>query len=72
MFEDDIEKRTWARTQKSYGPDWGAAIEFGIDVALIEHMLSLSVEERFIESLEMTRLAHEFDKARELLNGSAK
>ncbi len=31
MFEDDIDKRKWARTQKSYGPDWDAAIEFGIE-----------------------------------------
>lgn len=72
MFEDDIDKRKWARTQKSYGPAWDAAIEFGIDVSLIEHMLSLTWEERFIESLEMTRMAHALDEAGEVLNGSAK
>ena len=46
MFEDDIDKRKWMRAQKSYGPDWDAAIAFGIDISLIEQSLAMSVEER--------------------------
>lgn len=32
----------------SYGPDWDRAIEFGIDVALVEHSLSLTPEQRLM------------------------
>ena len=70
MVDDDLDKRKWMRLQPSYGPDWDAAIEFGIDISLIEHALSLSFEERFRESLTMTRLAHALDAEREKLSGS--
>lgn len=69
MFEDDLDKRKWMRLQPSYGPDWDAAIEFGVDISLIEHSLSLSFEERFRQSLAMTRLALALDAEREKLNG---
>ena len=69
MFEDDLDKRKWMRLQQSYGPDWDAAIEFGIDISLIEHALSLSYDERFRESLAMTRLAHALEGEREKLSG---
>ena len=71
MLEDDLDKRQWMRSQPSYGPDWDAAIEFGVDISLIEHALSLTFEERFQESLAMTRLAHALDAEREKLNGTA-
>ena len=71
MLEDDVDKREWMRAQPSYGPDWDAAIEFGIDISLIEHSLGLSFEERFVESLAMTRLAHALDDARKKLSDSA-
>ena len=62
----------WARRQPSYGPDWDAAIEFGIDVSLIEVNLSHSYEERFAHSLEMTRFIEELDAARERMHAAAK
>lgn len=34
------------RALPSYGPRWDAAIEYGIDVTLIEHNLALSVTDR--------------------------
>jgi hypothetical protein len=48
MHEDDLDKRTWMRTQKSYGPDWDAAIEFGIDISLIEQSLAMTFEQRLV------------------------
>ncbi len=65
MFEDDLDKRKWMRLQPSYGPDWDAAIEFGIDISVIEHSLSLTFDERFRESLAMTKLAYALDAVRE-------
>jgi hypothetical protein len=59
MYEDDIDKRKWMRTQKSYGPDWDAAIEYGIDVSVLEHNLSLTFEERLIEFEAQLRLIDE-------------
>lgn len=56
MYEDDIDKRKWMRTQPSYGPAWDAAIEFGVDVSLIEANLALSFEERLIQLESMQRL----------------
>jgi hypothetical protein len=61
MYEDDIDKRKWMRTQKSYGPDWDAAIEFGIDISLIEQSLQLTFEERLRALEEMLRLMPEPD-----------
>lgn len=40
----------------SYGPDWDAAIEWGVDVSLLERNLRLSVEERLLQLHDMTRL----------------
>lgn len=65
MVEDNLDKRTWMRLQPSYGPDWDAAIEYGVDISLIEHALSLTYEERFRESLSMTRLPGARSRARE-------
>jgi hypothetical protein len=56
MFEDDIDKRQWMRTQPSYGPDWDFAIEFGIDISLIESNLKLSFEERLIQLESMQKM----------------
>ncbi len=47
-----------------YGPDWQAAIDFGIDVSLIEENLKLTVDERFAQLLAMTRFAEALDEAR--------
>ncbi len=40
----------------SYGPDWDAAIDYGIDVSLLERNLALTVEERLEQLHTMTRL----------------
>jgi hypothetical protein len=56
MFEDDIDQRKWRRTQKSYGPDWDAAIEFGIDTSLIEQSLEMTFEERLKAMERVLRL----------------
>ena len=55
-FADDVDKRKWLRTQPSYGPAWDAAIEFGIDVSLIEQNLRLSLEERLAHLERMLAL----------------
>lgn len=44
------------RTLPSYGPAWDAAIEFGIDVTLLEHNLALSPSQRLQQLDEMLRL----------------
>jgi hypothetical protein len=44
------------RTLPSYGPAWDAAIDFGIDVTLLEHNLALSPSERLQQLDEMLRL----------------
>jgi hypothetical protein len=44
------------RTLPSYGPAWDAAIEFGIDVTLLEHNLALSLSERLQQLDQMLLL----------------
>jgi hypothetical protein len=38
------------------GPEWVNAIEYGIDVSLLEHNLELTVEERLLQLQEMSNL----------------
>jgi hypothetical protein len=40
----------------SYGPDWDAAIEAGVDVSLLEENLRLSPTERLEQLQRMTEL----------------
>jgi hypothetical protein len=40
----------------SHGPDWDAAIAFGIDVTLLERNLALTVEERLEQLRTMDEL----------------
>jgi hypothetical protein len=40
----------------SYGPDWDAAIEQGVDVSLLEENLRLSPTERIEQLQRMTEL----------------
>ena len=47
----------------SYGPDWEAAIDMGIDVSLLEETLRLSVEERLLDLVELNRIADELQAA---------
>lgn len=44
------------RSLPSYGPAWDAAIEFGVDVTLLEHNLALTPSERLQQLDEMLRL----------------
>lgn len=56
----------------SYGPDWDAAIEAGIDVSLIEHNLSLTPDERIAQLMAMTRtrtLLQQTDDSADSTNG---
>ena len=42
------------RAFPSYGRDWDAAIEFGIDVSLLEENLRLTPTERILQLQRMT------------------
>jgi hypothetical protein len=55
---DEIDSRKIFREMKSYGPAWDAAIEFGIDMALIEESLKRSYAERYLEAVGLTELAN--------------
>lgn len=57
MHEDDIDKRKWFRKRPSPGPGWDAAVEFGVDVTLLERNLELTLEQRFQQLEEMLALA---------------
>jgi hypothetical protein len=46
------------------GPEWEAAIAFGIDVSLLEHNLSLTPTERLEQLQRMTEL-YEFLRPRD-------
>jgi hypothetical protein len=66
MDHDGLDKAAWfLNAYPDMGPAWRAAIELGIDVALLEANLELTVEERFAQLLSMTRLAEELEAARE-------
>ena len=46
-MDDELDKRAWLRSAfPSYGPDWDAAIEFGVDVSLLVRNLELTPLER--------------------------
>ena len=68
--DDDIDRRAWLRGQPSYGPAWDAAIEFGIDVTLIEDNLARTMAERFAQSLCLTQFAARVEAARARLYGA--
>lgn len=73
MRDDDLDKREhFRRSMPSYGPDWDAAIEFGIDMELLEANLALTPEQRLQELMNLIRLAEELDRVREGLHGAAK
>lgn len=72
MLDDDLDRRAWMRAQPGAGPDWAAAIDFGIDVTLIENSLSRTMAERFLESVKMTKFACAVEDARERLHGAGK
>lgn len=45
-----------ADAPRSYGPDWDAAVAWGIDVSLLERNLALTVEQRLLQLQAMARL----------------
>jgi hypothetical protein len=59
LYADDIDKRKWMRTQRSWGPAWDRAVAFGIDVSLIESSLEMSFEQRLIQLEGMLALQEE-------------
>jgi hypothetical protein len=57
--DDPATLRTTAdagRTLPSYGPAWDAAIEYGVDVTLLERNLTLTPSERLSQLDDMLRL----------------
>lgn len=60
------------RVSRSYGPDWDAALAFGIDGALLEENLAMTPQQRLEALMDLIRLAEENDRARERLRGSKK
>jgi hypothetical protein len=47
--DDETDRRAVLRRLPSYGPDWDAAIEFGVDVAQLEENLALTPEQRILQ-----------------------
>jgi hypothetical protein len=43
---DDIDRRAYFKSLPSYGPDWDFAIEYGVDVMMLERNLAFSYEAR--------------------------
>lgn len=67
---DDLDTReALRRAFPSYGPDWDAAIDYGIDVSLLEANLELTVEERILQLDQMTQL-YELLRPRETPNAA--
>lgn len=56
MRDDETDRRVVLRRLPSYGPDWDAAIEFGIDVAQLEENLALTPEQRILQLEGLLRL----------------
>jgi hypothetical protein len=48
-----------ARSMTSYGPEWDAAIELGVDVAMILHTLGLSPQQRLEQAARHQRFIDE-------------
>jgi hypothetical protein len=72
VASDDLDKRAWLRSQPGHGPAWAEAIEFGVDVALLELNLAMTPDERFQQSLQMTKFLLELDEAGKALRDPAK
>lgn len=51
-----MEEKPSEGATKSYGPDWDAAIAYGIDVSLLERNLQLTPTERLLQLQQMTEL----------------
>ncbi len=45
----------WKVAYPSYGPEWDAALQMGIDVGQLEYNLSLTITERLLQHEEMGR-----------------
>jgi hypothetical protein len=71
MHEDALDKRTWMHAQPSYGPAWDAAIDFGIDISLLEESLALTFEERLLALERMLALYPAEPRAEEVPGGVA-
>lgn len=58
VIDDELDRRAVLRRLPRYGPDWDAAIEYGIDVAQTELNLALTPEQRILQ-LEALLRVHE-------------
>lgn len=73
MADDDFDRRPQMRAAfPSYGPDWDAAIEYGIDVFLLEANLALTPEQRLLQLEDFIRLTEAGAAARESLHATEK
>lgn len=59
VVDDETDRRVVLRRLPSYGPDWDAAIEYGIDVAQTELNLALTPEQRILQLEALLRLHDE-------------
>jgi hypothetical protein len=64
-------QRELLRQWPSYGPEWDAAIEFGIDVALLLENLELTPTERLLRHQRSLELALELRRAMARVNAAA-
>jgi hypothetical protein len=53
----ELDKQTYFRSLKSYGPAWDAAIEYGIDMMHLERNLQLTYEQRLQNACNGIRFA---------------
>lgn len=60
-----MDAKTLREHLPSYGPDWEAAIDMGIDVSLLEENLRLTVEERLLELMAWNDAVDELQAAGE-------
>lgn len=67
-----IDEETLAQMNGKYvmppdaGPEWRAAVAFGLDMSLVEHSLSITPEQRFAEHQRCLELVLAIDEAREM------
>jgi hypothetical protein len=57
---DDIDQRVNLRRLPSYGPEWDAAIEYGINVAHLE----FTPEQRIQQGLNVVGIIHSLQESR--------
>jgi hypothetical protein len=70
VVDDELDRREVLRRLPSYGPDWDAAIEYGIDLAQTELNLALMPEQRILQLEALLALQAELRPDGPALDGS--